>query len=451
MLIQQDQLLFCANQPYFANRQAFIIFAQSHLKMNVLLKKVTILCSSSAHHLQVKDILIKDGIISKIGDGLSDDTAQVITGNDLHVSIGWTDIFADFGEPGHEYRETLETGAKAAAAGGFTDIFLVPNTDPAISSKAQAEFLKQRSKDLAVNIHPIGAVTKNTEGKELAEMYDMYESGAVAFGDGKKSVQHAGMMLKALQYVQARNAVLIQLPDDESLSGGGLMNEGIMSTRLGLAGKPAIAEELMIERDLALLKYTGSKLHITAVSTAKGIELIAKAKKEGLDVTCSVTPYHLYFCDEDLEQYDSNLKLNPPLRTRADMEALRNALNAGLIDCTASHHFPQRSDDKNCEFEYAKDGMAAVQNVYGVLNSFTDNKEMLTEMMSTTPRKIFGLELPGISEGAEACLTIFEPRANFVFEENMIFSKSKNNPFPGKEMKGKVTGIINKHQTVING
>ncbi len=418
--------------------------------MNVLLKKVTIIAATTSFHKQVKDILIIDGIIHEIADNISKENIEVITGNDLHVSIGWMDIFSDFAEPGNEQRETLVTGANAAAAGGFTDIMLVPDTNPVVDCKAQVEFLIQRSKELPINIYPIGAVTKDTAGAALTEMYDMHQSGAVAFGDGKKSIQQSGILLKALQYVAAKDAVIIQLADDKSISEGGLMNEGISSTRLGLPGKPAIAEELMIARDISLLAYTNSKIHITGVSTKKGIELITAAKKEGLQITCSVAPYHLVFNDEDLSDYDTNLKVNPPLRTSADVEVLQQALRDGNIDCIASHHSPQNWDDKTCEFEYAKSGMITLQTLFGSINGILNETDALVKMLTENNRNIFDIAKPTIEEGSKACLTIFEPNTAFVFEENMIVSKSKNSAFVGTKMKGRVVGIINKDIMVLN-
>ena len=418
--------------------------------MNALIKQATIICTSSPFHRQVKDVLVVDGIIRAIEDDISVENTQIIDGNNLHLSIGWMDIFADFAEPGNEHRETLESGANAAAAGGFTDVMLVPDTNPTVSGKAQIEFLKERARILPINIHPIGSVTKNAEGAALTEMYDMYNSGAVAFSDGRKSIQQSGILLKALQYVSAKNAVIIQVPDDKSISEGGLMNEGVMSTKLGLPGNPSMAEEVMIARDIALLHYTDSHLHITGVSTKKGINLIKRAKQDGLNITCSVTPYHLFFCDEDLVGYDTNLKVNPPLRTKEDVAALQDSLRLGDIDCIASHHTPQCTDDKVCEFEYAKNGMVTLQTLYGTVNGILDDTELLVKIFTEQNRKIFGLELPSIEVNKPACLTIFEPAANYIFEEKAMLSKSKNSAFVGKEMQGKVIGIINKNKLVLN-
>lgn len=418
--------------------------------MKVLIKQAHIICSSSPFHGQVKDILIIDGIIDKIADNITENAEEIIANDNMHVSIGWMDVFAHFTDPGYEHKETLATGAAAAAAGGFTDVMIVPNTNPAVSSKSQVEYIVQKSVALPVNIYPIASITKNTEGTALAEMYDMHASGAIAFSDGTQPVQSPGLLLKALQYVLAINATIIQVPDDKSISAHGLMNEGIASTRLGLPGKPAIAEELMIVRDIELLKYTKSKLHITGVSTKKGIELIAVAKKEGLNISCSATPYHGWFCDEDLAAYDSNLKVNPPLRTRADMMAVRQAIQDGTVDCIASHHFPQHWDDKTCEFEYAKNGMIGLQTLFAAVNSFENDLPKLIDQLTIAPRNIFGLALPQIKEGNLACITLFNPLQQYIFEERMILSKSHNSPFIGKTLKGKVIGIINKNKTVIN-
>jgi dihydroorotase len=422
--------------------------------MTVLIKQARIISPSSPFNGQIKDILITGGNITTIAGTISQNADQVIEQQGLCVSIGWMDIFSNFGDPGFEYKETLETGAKAAAAGGFTDIMILPNTNPVVHNKSQVEYITQRSKSMAVNIHPIGAITKNAEGKDLAEMYDMHQSGAIAFSDGIHSIQSSGLVLKALQYVKSFEGIVIQVPDDKSIGANGLMNEGIISTRLGLPGKPAIAEELMVARDIKLVRYTESKLHFTGISSAKSLEYIKQAKDGGLNVTCSVSPQHLYFTDADLQQYDTNLKLNPPLRTDADRMALLDAVADGTIDCIASHHFPQNWDSKTCEFEYAKPGSIGLETVFGVLGMSMVNSEWslenTVELLSVNPRKIFGMPIPEIKEGAAACLTLFTPGESYVFDASMIQSKSKNAAFLGKTLKGKVTGIINKGKIELN-
>jgi dihydroorotase len=330
---------------------------------------------------------------------------------------------------------------------------VLPNTKPVVDSKSQVEYITHKSKPLPVNIHPIGAVTKNAEGYELAEMYDMQHSGAIAFSDGIHAIQNGGLLLKALQYVKVFDGTIIQIPDDKSFGSNGLMNEGIISTQLGLPGKPAIAEELIVARDLKLARYAESNIHFTGISSAKSLEYIRRSKESGKKVTCSVTPYHLFFCDEDLQSYDTNLKVNPPLRTRADRAALQQAWMDGTIDCMASHHLPHNYDGKVCEFEYAKTGMIGLESLFGVLGKIENNHlkiDQLIEKLTISPRKIFGLSVPELKEGATAVLTLFNPEPEYQFDENMIYSKSNNTAFIGKKMRGKVIGIINKEELILN-
>lgn len=419
--------------------------------MTILIKGALITDPNSPHNGNKKDIFIENGIIRQIGDNLSVKADTTINEKDCHASPGWVDLFANFCDPGKEHKESLETGAAAAAAGGFTEVLVIPNTNPAIHTKAQVEYIVQKSKALAVTIHPIGAVTKNIEGKDLAEMYDMYNSGAKAFGDGTNSIQSSGLLIKALQYVKTVDAVVIQVPDDKTIGSGGLMNEGIVSTRLGLPGTPAIAEEIMIARDIKLARYAASKLHFTGVTTKKSLEYVKRAKEAGINVTCSVTPYHLFFCDEDLQSYDTNLKVNPPLRTKEEMLALRDALKSGVMECIATHHQPQHWDDKTCEFEYAQYGMIGLETAFAVTNSLNLIPiEKWVEMMAVNSRKIINEPAPVIKEGEKANITLFNPNTEFELTASHIKSKSKNSPFIGKTLKGKVIGIINKEHLFLN-
>ncbi|HMU45948.1 MAG TPA: dihydroorotase [Chitinophagaceae bacterium] len=413
--------------------------------MKLLIKQVRVTDPSSPFNGQVTDVFIEDGIISAIDKNISQKADKEIEGKGLSVSPGWVDIFSNFADPGYEFKETLETGALAAVNGGYTDVMIIPNTNPVIHNKAAVEYVTQKTKSLPVNIHPLGAITKNTEGKELAEMYDMKTSGAAAFSDGLNCVQSSGLLLKALQYIKPVNGVIIQLPDDKSINPHGLINEGVFSTQYGLPGKPAMAEELIVARDIKLARYAESRLHFTGVSTQKSLEYIKRGKESNAGVSCSVTPYHLFFCDEDIKNYDTNLKVNPPLRSKADREALRQALVDGLIDCIASHHLPHEFDSKTVEFEYAKYGMISLETVYAVLNSVLPgvSQEKWVTLLSINTRKIFGLEEVSIQNGQKAILTLFDPAQKWTVTEKDIKSKSRNSPFIGKELTGKPAGIIN--------
>lgn len=420
--------------------------------MKILLRQATIIDPSSPFHLQKADILIVNGVFQQIDTSISTETDHMVNMEGAFVSPGWVETFTNACDPGFEYKETIESASLAATHGGYTDVMILPNTTPVVHTKAGVEYLVQRAKQLPVHIHPIAAITKNTEGKELAEMYDMASRGAVAFSDGTKSVQDAGLLLKALQYVKAIDKTIIQLPDDKSINPHGLMNEGIVSTQLGLPGKPTIAEELQIARDIELMKYTGSKLHFTGISTQKSVEQIRKAKTEGLPVTCSVTPYHLYFIDEDLKEYDTNLKVNPPLRTAADRQALQEAVIDGTIDCIAAHHSPEDIDHKIIEFEYAQYGMIGLQTAFAVVQKVLPqlSPEKLVSLFAVQPRNIFGLEQASIKVGQPAQCSLFAVDQQWVFEKENNHSKSANSPFFGMHFGARAIGIINKGNLLLN-
>jgi len=425
--------------------------------MKILIQQALISDVQSPHHGSVKDILIVDGFIKDIENSTdiikhSVEKNNIIRQNGLCVSPGWIDIFSHFCDPGFEFKETMESGARAAAAGGFTDVLVIPNTQPVIDSKSQVEYIRQKSKSLPVNIWPIGAITKKGEGRELAEMYDMHNSGAVAFGDGLNPVQSSGVLLKALQYIKSFAGVIIQIPDDKTVGADGLMNEGIISTRLGLPGKPMMAEELIIARDIKLARYAESKIHFTGVTSPKSLEYIKRAKDSGVDVSCSVTPYHLFFSDEDMLNYDTNLKVYPPLRTKADMRSLRKSVLDGTVDCIASHHLPHEYDSKVLEFENAKYGMTGLETSYAIIKTILPelNEQKITDLLSVNARKIFGLDKPRLEAGQYCSVTLFNPASSWTLDETEIKSKSKNTPFIGKELKGKVVGIINGEKVILN-
>jgi len=420
--------------------------------MTILLRQVKIADQHSPFNGQVKDILLQDSVLISIKDQISDSADQIVDIPGTIVSLGWVDPFTHFCDPGYEHRETLVTGAAAAQNGGFTTVFVVPNTQPVIDNKTQVNYIVQQDCQLPIHVLPIGALSKKIEGKDLAEMIDMHQAGAVASSDGLYPVQSTLLFLKALQYVKTFDGVVIQMPIDKSLGSLGLMNEGITSTQLGLPGIPAIAEELMIARDIELLKYTNSKLHITGVSTAKGIALIEAAKKEGLSITCSVTPYHLYFNETDLSSYDSLLKVYPPLRTKADQAALLKAVENGIVDCISSHHQPQDWDGKTIEFEYAKAGIGCIETTFATLNQLLPqlNDDKLANLLSNHARSIFKLSTSTINEGNNVELTLFNRKETTTLSKSNSKSKSANNPFLEKALTGKVVGTFAKGQLILN-
>ncbi len=420
--------------------------------VNLLIKNVHVADKNASFNGETVNILVENGVISSIGKDIDKDNTEIIDANGAYLSPGWVEIFSDFSDPGYEYRETVETGAAAALAGGFTHVFVVPNVSPVIQNKSAAEYIVNKSKHAVVNVYPLGAVSKNAEGSELAEMYDMSASGSIGFSDGKNTIQSAGLLVKALQYVKRLNGVIVTQPVEATFGSNGLMNEGIISTQLGLPGMPAVAEHIMIMRDIELLRYTQSRMHITGISTAKSVELIRNAKQEGLQLTCSVTPHHLYFCDEDIRSYDTNLKVNVPLRTKADRDALRQAVMDGVIDAVAVHHFPQHADDKDCEFEYAKNGMIGLQTAYAAVRTALPEltPQQTIQLFSSNNRKIFGLEANGIETGQVADFTIFSPEENSIFTEVANQSKSVNSPFFNVELKGKVLATVVKNNLYRN-
>jgi dihydroorotase len=414
--------------------------------MKLLIKQACITDPLSSHHGTIQDILIEKEKILEIAPSISEKADQIIDQKGLTVSPGWVDIFSHFADPGYEFKETLETGSEAAAKGGFTDVFLIPDTLPVTDNKAQVEFIRHRNGGLPVTIHAIGAITKNLDGRHLAEMYDMKNSGAVAFSDGLRPVQSSGVLVKALQYVKAFDGVIIQIPDDTSISPNGLMHEGIISTRLGLPGKPMMSEELIIARDIKLARYTGSRIHFTGVTSPKSIEYIRRAKDSGLGITCSATPYHLFFSDEALVDYDTNLKVYPPLRPRTVVEQLKSALMDGTIDCIASHHLPHEYDSKILEFENAKFGMTGLETAYAIIQTLLP-KLMAADIYALfggNARRIFNLHPATIEIGDEATLTLFNSEIKWTYDLVNTASKSKNSPFYGENFKGKVIGTFTK-------
>jgi dihydroorotase len=420
--------------------------------MKLLIKQACITDPLSSHHGTVQDILIENGIISDISPVISGKADQTIDHNKLMVSPGWVDIFSNFADPGYEFKETLETGAAAAAAGGFTDVFLIPDTQPVTDNKSQAERVRHRNGSLPVTLHPLGAITKNLDGKHLAEMYDMQSGGAIAFTDGLHPVQSSGVLVKALQYVKAFHGVIIQIPDDSSISPNGLVHEGVISTQLGLPGKPMMSEELIIARDIKLARYTNSRIHFTGVTSPKSIEYIRRGKDSGIDISCSVTPYHLFFTDESLTDYDTNLKVFPPLRPKTVVGQLKQALLDGTIDCIASHHLPHEYDSKILEFENAKFGMTGLETSYAVIQTlFPDlSAEKIYALFGGNARKIFNMKQARIEKNERACMTLFDPALRWTFDVQGSRSKSRNSAFHLSDFLGRPFGTIRNEKVFLN-
>ncbi|WP_198938428.1 dihydroorotase [Tenacibaculum holothuriorum] len=418
--------------------------------MTTLLKSATIIDKSSPFHKQTKDILIENGVIQKIDDTINpSENTQIIELENLHISTGWFDTSASFGEPGYEERETIANGLTAAAKSGFTAVAVNPNTQPIVDNKAAIEFLKNKATFSATELYPIGALTQESKGIEMAELYDMQQSGAIAFGDYNKPISNDNLLKVALLYAQIFDGLVLSFPKNKSIAGDGIAHEGVNATRLGLKGIPALAEELQIARDLFLLEYTGGKLHIPTISTKKSVELIKEAKSKELNVTCSVAVHNLVLTDKELIGFDANTKVTPPLRTQEDVNALVEGVKNGVIDIITSDHNPIDVEYKKVEFAIAKNGTIGLESAFSALNTVLDT-ETIVECLTTKPKNRFNINTESINEGEKVNITLFNPNGTFTFTEDHIYSTSKNSIFLDKELKGKVYGIFNKNQLILN-
>ena len=417
--------------------------------MKTIIRNATIIDAKSPFHNKTVDILIADGCILKIENKIANpDNYQEIQLDNLHVSPGWFDSSVSLGEPGFEDRETIENGLKVAAKSGFTGIALQPNSYPIIDNQSQVHFVKSKGQSAATELFPIGALTKESEGKDMAELFDMKNAGAIAFGDYNRSLENANLLKIALQYTQDFDGLVIAFSQDEKIKGNGVANEGVISTRLGLKGIPNLAEELQVARNLFLLEYTGGKLHIPTISTAKSVALIQEAKAKGLNVSCSVSVQNLVLTDVKLEEFDTRYKVSPPLRTEADRLALIEGVKNGTIDMITSDHNPIDIEHKKMDFDTAKSGTIGLESAFGALLTVLTVATVIDKL--TAARSIFGLDIPSITEGAKANISLFNPEGKSIFTTENILSKSKNSAFIGSEIKGKVYGIINQNQLILN-
>ncbi len=417
--------------------------------MKILLKAATIVDPQGALHLKKRDLLIENGTIVKIASKIeATDKMRLVEKDNLHVSLGWMDSSVSFGEPGYEERETLENGLHVAAASGFTDICVNPNTNPVTDTKGAVQFLKSKATNHAVNVLPVGAMTKGADGEDLAELFDMQQEGAVSFYDYKSPVKNANLLKIALQYCQNFDGLVQSFPMDTAIAHKGMVNEGINSTQLGLKGIPTLAEELQIARDLYLLEYAGGKLHIPTISTKKSVLLIAAAKKKGLDITCSVAAHNLILTDDALSSFDTRYKVMPPLREQEDIKALLKGLKDGTIDGVTSDHSPIDIEYKKIEFDHAQYGSIGLESCFGALGNVLDVSEVIRALTGLRGR--FGLEADTIKEGAKLPLTLFNPSPEWLFESEHIRSTSKTSALVCQQMKGKVYGIISKNKLKLN-
>lgn len=416
--------------------------------MKLIIREAKIIDSQSSFHNQTVDLQIENGILTKIGSKLSNENNfEELKLNNLHVSQGWFDSSVSLGEPGFEDRETIENGLNVAAKSGFTAIALQPNSYPIIDNQSQVNFVKTKAQNKATDLYPIGALTKNSEGKDLAELYDMKNAGAVAFGDYGKNLDNSNLLKIALQYTQDFDGLVIAFSQDANIKGNGVANEGIVSTRLGLKGIPNLAEELLVARNLFILEYTGGKLHIPAISTAKSVALIKEAKAKGLHVTCSVAVHHLVMTDEKLDGFDTRYKVSPPLRNEVDRKALLEGVLDGTIDMITSDHNPIDIEHKKMEFDLAKNGTIGLENAFGSLLTVLPLEVVVSKL--TSGKSLFGIENQIIKEGSKATITLFNPSTESVFTKENILSKSKNSAFIGQPIKGKVYGIVNNKQLIL--
>jgi len=422
--------------------------------MDLFLKKIKILPSGESQSFKTVDILIKDGLINKIGKALKKPKGiETLEFPNAHASIGWMDVGIFVGEPGFEQREDFKSVKKAAASGGFTSLASLPNTAPVIDNKGQVEFVKNQNRNGAVNINPLGAISLGCNGQDLAELYDMHACGAIAFTDGLKPVQSSGLMLRALQYVKAFDGLLINASNDRSISNGGQINEGALSISLGLKGIPHLAEELMVQRDIELTEYAESKMHIANISTSGSVELIRKAKKNGIRISASVPIFNLLYEEREVEDFDPNFKVWPPLRTSKDTKALKKGLLDGTIDFISSNHTPLESDMKKKEFPYAAFGAIGLETLFSLGTQLLDKDfklPHLINLLAYKAREVIGIEIPLIQEGEQANLTIFNPTKEWTYGLKEIRSKSKNTPLIDKALVGKVHAIVNNNSLLIN-
>ena len=398
------------------------------------------------------EILLKNGKINDVGKSISADGVDELDANGAVVTHGFCDIHAHFREPGREDKETLVTGSRAALAGGFTTVCVMPNTNPPLDSPESIRFIAEKAEDLSIQLYPIGAVTVGQNGKEMTEMGEMVKAGAVAFSDDGIPIIDGEVMRLALEYSTQFDVPIINHAEDVDLRGSGQMNEGRWSTRLGLAGIPDVSESIMVERDLQVAGFTGGRIHVPHVSTEKSVHAIRRAKENGVNISAEVTPHHLYFDDSALQTYDTNLKVAPPIRSEVDRDAMIDAISDGTVDCIATDHAPHTVEEKESPFEYAPCGMIGLESAFGAVWKMLSDKKMslldVVRKLTVMPRQIIGFDSDLFAKGAEAELVFLNPDQEWTFGLEHIRSKSRNSPFVGEMLKGQVVSVVSRGQII---
>lgn len=418
----------------------------------LIIQAAYVLFPNSEFNKEKVDVVIQNGKITDINktEIINKDNVRVISAENQILAPAFFDLNTNFGEPGLETKEDMFSGCAAAVAGGFSGLALQPNTIPPLQSRSEIAYVKGLGEDLMVDIYPIGTVSKERKGENLAELYDMHQSGAIAFSDGNRTIQHSSLMSRALLYSKGFDGLIFSFAEDFSISGNTKMNEGIVSTMLGMKGNPNLAEELMIARDLFLAEYNESRIHFSTISTAGAVRLIREAKSKGIRVTCDVAAHHLVLTDASVESFDSNFKVRPPLRNELDRLALINGLKDGTIDAIVSQHTPHEIEFKNVEFEKAEFGITGLQTVLPIVLMADLSLELIVEKMSVNPRQILNIPQSELRIGANANLILFNPDESWIFDKQTNRSKANNSPYFNTQLKGKVNLLINKNQYYIS-
>lgn len=419
--------------------------------MKIYIKQATIVDPTSRFHKAQKDILIENGTITKIEDAISiKDADQTISSDNLHVSLSWVDLKANFCDPGNEHKEDLQTGLAAAVAGGFGHVYVSADNIPTTDNKAQVKYIKNASADAVTKLHPIGAISEGMKSEQLAEMYDMYQNGVRLYSDSNKFLS-AGIMHRALLYAQNFDGLVVSFPQNASIVGEGQVNEGIASVKTGMKPIPDVGETIQIQRDISLLEYTGGRLHFSGISLARSVALIKEAKERGLKVSCDVNVNQLLYTENDVLTFDTNFKVLPPYRTENDQKALWEGLRDGTIDCIVSDHQPQNLEEKEVEFDNASFGNITIQSVYGSLsNHFSTDHDLIIEKLSNAPRVLTGMEVHSIEKGAVPDITLFDPSREWEFTPSTNRSKSQNSPLLNTTIQGAVIGVIRGGKSKLN-